>query len=194
MGSRWAHTVHLDHILMYCAHSYCAPRTYEMSQPVDSDCISCPTIPGNDLRLPILTCESIPQSPGSSADVPTQGPNLARLYHVAPQPQQSTATSFLLNHGNTCTQFFFAKIGFLCFCNNLTPSNELSHQIQKMSQATSNSEKEPSLEAAIPSETEEEGALLVDWEGSDDEANPCNWPSRKRWAHIIIVAILGLIP
>lgn len=63
-----------------------------------------------------------------------------------------------------------------------------------MSQATSNSEKEPSLKAAIPSEGEEEGALLVDWEGPDDKANPCNWPSRKRWAHIIIVAILGLIP
>lgn len=63
-----------------------------------------------------------------------------------------------------------------------------------MSRATSNSEKEPSIEAAIPSGNEGEGGLLIDWEGPDDEANPCNWPSRKRWAHIIIVAILGLIP
>ena len=63
-----------------------------------------------------------------------------------------------------------------------------------MSQATSTSEKDASLEAAVPSGSEEESALLVDWEGPDDEANPCNWPSRKRWAHIIIVAMLGLIP
>ncbi|KAI8933003.1 hypothetical protein NX059_009652 [Plenodomus lindquistii] len=63
-----------------------------------------------------------------------------------------------------------------------------------MSQVTSNSEKEASLEAAVPRESEVESALLVDWEGPDDEANPINWPSRKRWAHIIIVAILGLIP
>jgi hypothetical protein len=63
-----------------------------------------------------------------------------------------------------------------------------------MSKATSHSEKEPSLEAAIPSGSEDESVLLVDWDGPGDEANPCNWPSGKRWVHIIMVAILGLIP
>lgn len=46
------------------------------------------------------------------------------------------------------------------------------------------------LEAALPSDDDN----IVDWDGPNDAANPINWPSRKRWAHIILVAILGLIP
>lgn len=63
-----------------------------------------------------------------------------------------------------------------------------------MSQAPGSIEKEPSLEAALPSEGEDATANMIDWDGPDDAANPINWPSRKRWAHIITVAILGLIP
>jgi hypothetical protein len=54
--------------------------------------------------------------------------------------------------------------------------------------------KDGASEAALPIEAENATACLVDWEGPDDAANPCNWPPRKRWAHIITVAILGLIP
>lgn len=36
-------------------------------------------------------------------------------------------------------------------------------------------------------------ATVVDWDGTNDAANPLNWPSRKRWAHVIMVAILALI-
>jgi len=50
------------------------------------------------------------------------------------------------------------------------------------------------LEAALPSEGEDATANIVDWDGPNDAADPINWPSRKRWAHIITVAILGLIP
>lgn len=50
------------------------------------------------------------------------------------------------------------------------------------------------LEAALPGEGEDATANLVDWDGPTDAANPMNWPSRKRWAHIITVAVLGLIP
>lgn len=56
------------------------------------------------------------------------------------------------------------------------------------------SEKEVSLEAATTEEAQSENVLLVDWDGPDDESNPCNWPSRKRWTHIILVATLALIP
>lgn len=66
-----------------------------------------------------------------------------------------------------------------------------------MPQALSSSEKEAqdtSLEAALPSEDHGATANIVDWDGPNDAANPINWPSRKRWSHIIIVAILGLIP
>jgi hypothetical protein len=36
-------------------------------------------------------------------------------------------------------------------------------------------------------------SLVVDWDGSDDVANPVNWPASSRWAHIIMISILGLI-
>ena len=50
------------------------------------------------------------------------------------------------------------------------------------------------LEAVLPGGGEDATTNVVDWDGPDDAANPVNWPSRKRWAHIITVAILGLIP
>lgn len=50
------------------------------------------------------------------------------------------------------------------------------------------------LEAALPDEGEDATSNIVDWDGPNDIANPVNRPSRKRWAHIITVAILGLIP
>jgi hypothetical protein len=50
------------------------------------------------------------------------------------------------------------------------------------------------LEAALPSKGGGTIADVVYWDRPDDEANPINWPSRKRWAHIIMVALLGLIP
>lgn len=50
------------------------------------------------------------------------------------------------------------------------------------------------LEAALPCEGEDVTANIVDWDGPNDAANPINWPSRKRWAQIITVAILGLVP
>jgi len=51
-----------------------------------------------------------------------------------------------------------------------------------------------SLEAALPSGGEEMTANIIDWNGPDDTANPINWPSHTRWAHIITVALLGLVP
>ena len=50
------------------------------------------------------------------------------------------------------------------------------------------------LEAALPDKDEDPTATLVDWDGPDDAANPVNWPSHKRWTHILTVALLGLIP
>lgn len=68
-----------------------------------------------------------------------------------------------------------------------------------MSKAFNESEKEPGNvadEAAILSElpTNDASANIVDWDGLGDSANPVNWPVRKRWAHIITVAMLGFIP
>ena len=50
------------------------------------------------------------------------------------------------------------------------------------------------LEAALSDKDEDATATLVDWDGPNDAANPVNWSSRKRWTHILTVAILGLIP
>jgi len=36
-------------------------------------------------------------------------------------------------------------------------------------------------------------SFLVDWDGPEDAGNPLNWSPGKRWAHIVIIAILGLI-
>ena len=50
------------------------------------------------------------------------------------------------------------------------------------------------LDQAPPSEGEDTTINIVDWDGSSDIAAPINWSRSKRWAHIIIVAILGLVP
>jgi hypothetical protein len=36
-------------------------------------------------------------------------------------------------------------------------------------------------------------ANVVDWDGPDDTANPHNWPPRKRWSHVVMVALLALV-
>lgn len=70
-----------------------------------------------------------------------------------------------------------------------------------MSQSPNSPEKEQelelpatSLEAALPQESEDKTVNIVDWDEPIDAANPINWSSYKRWTHILIVAILGLIP
>lgn len=60
-----------------------------------------------------------------------------------------------------------------------------------MSQTPGNS---IALEAVLPSEGEDAMANIVDWSGPNDVTAPINWSRSKRWAHIIIVAILGLVP
>jgi len=65
-----------------------------------------------------------------------------------------------------------------------------------MSEADTNREKTPSdgvLEAGSPSPAEST-SNVVGWDGPGDAANPINWPGGKRWAHVIVVAILGLVP
>lgn len=65
------------------------------------------------------------------------------------------------------------------------------------SQTASNVKKDSadgSLEAALPGGGDGVTANIIDWNGPDDAANPINWPSHTRWAHIITVALLGLIP
>lgn len=57
-----------------------------------------------------------------------------------------------------------------------------------------NSDKDCASEAALPRVDKDDPAYVVDWEGPDDAAKPCNWSGAKRWSHIIVVAILGLIP
>ncbi|KAH8204083.1 hypothetical protein TruAng_001765 [Truncatella angustata] len=38
-----------------------------------------------------------------------------------------------------------------------------------------------------------EGITIIDWNGPDDAANPQNWPSGKRWSHIVVVSLLALV-
>ncbi|KAI4252446.1 MAG: hypothetical protein LQ352_004294 [Teloschistes flavicans] len=64
-----------------------------------------------------------------------------------------------------------------------------------MPQESSDVEKAPSdTEAAPPKESEQMTVDVVDWDGPDNAANPVNWSRSKRWAHIIIVAILAFFP
>ena len=37
------------------------------------------------------------------------------------------------------------------------------------------------------------GDHIVDWDGPNYTHNPRNWPGGKRWAHVIVVALLGLL-
>jgi hypothetical protein len=64
-----------------------------------------------------------------------------------------------------------------------------------MSHLDQPTEKEPAvLEAGSPTTDQKIDDEIVDWDGPNDAANPMNWTKGKRWAHIIMVAILGLIP
>jgi hypothetical protein len=64
-----------------------------------------------------------------------------------------------------------------------------------MSHLDQPTEKEPAvLEAGSPPTDQKIDDEIVDWDGPNDAANPMNWTKGKRWAHIIMVAILGLIP
>jgi hypothetical protein len=49
------------------------------------------------------------------------------------------------------------------------------------------------LESGPPDDSKLADANVVDWDGTNDATNPHNWPSRKRWAHVILVAILALV-
>ncbi|CEJ83194.1 hypothetical protein VHEMI03214 [[Torrubiella] hemipterigena] len=49
--------------------------------------------------------------------------------------------------------------------------------------------------ATIPTDESSEvlDPHIVGWNGPDDAENPKNWSSAKRWSHIILVAMLGLV-
>ncbi|GKZ23771.1 hypothetical protein AbraIFM66951_004137 [Aspergillus brasiliensis] len=34
---------------------------------------------------------------------------------------------------------------------------------------------------------------IIDWDGPQDPENPHNWPEHKRWAHVIVVALISLV-
>lgn len=39
---------------------------------------------------------------------------------------------------------------------------------------------------------EDDADVVVDWNGPRDRANPHNWPSRKKWTHVVLVSLLAL--
>ncbi|KAK2865375.1 hypothetical protein FQN49_003636 [Arthroderma sp. PD_2] len=49
------------------------------------------------------------------------------------------------------------------------------------------------LEVRLAEESKVADRELVDWDGSDDLENPQNWPSHKRWAHVVVAAIICLV-
>jgi hypothetical protein len=64
-----------------------------------------------------------------------------------------------------------------------------------MSKTESSSETalETGMAAIDESKPVEHDANIVDWDGPGDPANPVNWPGSKRWAHVVIVSLLGLV-
>ncbi|KAF3484359.1 fluconazole resistance protein 1 [Arthroderma uncinatum] len=61
-----------------------------------------------------------------------------------------------------------------------------------MSTADTSTDTVP-LEAGPTEESKVADPELVDWDGPNDIENPHNWPSRKRWAHVVVVAIICLV-
>lgn len=47
-------------------------------------------------------------------------------------------------------------------------------------------------EAAVEAEAEQDPDI-VDWDGPDDPENPLNWPARKKWTLILILAAVTLV-
>lgn len=69
-----------------------------------------------------------------------------------------------------------------------------------MFKADSSSDTPSQLEAPGPDSIPQvelgekhEDTNTVDWDGPQDAANPQNWPSRKKWAHVIIVSLFALV-
>ena len=73
----------------------------------------------------------------------------------------------------------------------ITSSESIFSTFHAMSQIASSN---ISLDAALPIGGEDTTANIVDWDGPSDIAARINWSRSKRWAHIIIVAVLGLVP
>jgi hypothetical protein len=67
----------------------------------------------------------------------------------------------------------------------------ISHPALRMASAAGSSKITPSqLDADLE---KKDDSMVVDWDGPEDHDNPRNWPSRKRWAHVIIISVLALI-
>lgn len=49
---------------------------------------------------------------------------------------------------------------------------------------------DPSAEAEAEAEQDPD---IVDWDGPDDPENPMNWPPRKKWTLIFILAMVTLV-
>lgn len=72
--------------------------------------------------------------------------------------------------------------------------------IHKMSEADSGSDTPSQPETPGPDSIphaelgeKHEDANIVDWDGPQDITNPQNWPSPKKWAHIIMVSLFALV-
>lgn len=61
-----------------------------------------------------------------------------------------------------------------------------------MSTADASTDTVP-IEAGPIEETKVADPEVVDWDGPEDPENPHNWPSRKRWAHVVVIAIICLV-
>jgi hypothetical protein len=48
-------------------------------------------------------------------------------------------------------------------------------------------------EAGLSWENTADGNNIVDWDGPGDAANPLNWPKRKSFGHVVIVAVLSMV-
>ncbi|OJJ97691.1 hypothetical protein ASPACDRAFT_1858419 [Aspergillus aculeatus ATCC 16872] len=50
-----------------------------------------------------------------------------------------------------------------------------------------------SLETSLVEDKPTPNDEIVDWDGPEDQQNPHNWSSGKRWAHVIVVALISLV-
>lgn len=72
------------------------------------------------------------------------------------------------------------------------PSSTLDVEKGVQSAATSTNSDERTLGGEPVAETEQD-PNLVDWDGPDDPENPLNWPARKKWTLIGILAMVTLV-
>lgn len=65
--------------------------------------------------------------------------------------------------------------------------------LERGTRSSGSSEKKGESSSGNEGEKEEKDPNTVDWDGVDDPANPRNWPERKKWRNILVIASITFL-